>query len=127
MRYCPLLALGALVALAGCNREPRTHPVTGSVTWNGQPVAEGIINFVADDMAVAPDSAKIVNGKYEARVKAGRKKVEIFGMRDKRFNEAMGQMERESYIPPRFNALSTLTRDVQAGENQFDFQLSDKD
>jgi len=118
----------ALIALLGCSREAPTYRVTGSVTWNGEPIPNGVINFIAADDAVAPDTAKIVAGRYDARVKAGRKKIEIYADREKKLNTVMNQGEREAYIPPKFNALSTITREVQPkGENQFDFSLSDKD
>ena len=117
-----------LVALAGCHREPPTYRVTGRITWNGEPIPEGVINFIAEDMSIAPDSAKIVNGRYDARVKAGRKKIEVYAHREKKLNTVMNQGEREGYIPAKFNALSTTIREVKAnGENQFDFSLSEKD
>lgn len=122
-----IVLLMVMSVAVGCSRGPRTYPVSGSVTWNGAPVDEGTINFIAEDLSVAPDSAKIVNGRYDARVKAGIKKVEIFGTRDKRFNEAMGQMERESYIPSRYNAETTLVREVAPRENSLDFALTEKE
>ena len=76
----------------------------------------------------APDTARIVNGRYDARVRAGRKKVEVYAHREKKANAAMGQKEREAYIPPKYNALSTMIREVTPdGENQFDFALTEKD
>jgi hypothetical protein len=40
----------------------------------------------------------------------------------------MGQKEREAYIPPKYNALSNMIREVTPdGENQFDFALTEKD
>src|SRR5260221_9555454 len=117
-----------LAALAGCHREPPTYRVTGSVTWNGEPIPDGVINFIAEDMSIAPDSGKIVNGRYDARVKAGRKKIEVYAHREKKLNTVMNQGAREGYIPAKYNALSTLIREVKAdGENKFDFSLSDKD
>ncbi len=122
------VTLITLIALIGCKKDALNYRVTGSVTFNGEPIPEGVINFIAEDSAVAPDSAKIVNGRYDARVKAGRKKIEVYAHREKKTNAVMNQGEREAYIPPKFNALSTIVREVKPdGENQFDFNLSDKD
>jgi len=126
-RRHPFLAI-ALIALFGCSQEAPTYRVTGSVTWNGEPIPNGVINFIAADDAVAPDTAKIVGGRYDARVKAGRKKIEVYADREKKVNTVMNQGEREGYIPPKFNAQSKITREVTPrGENHFDFSLSDKD
>ena len=123
-----VLVLMGLLALGGCSKGPTLYPVTGKVTWNGEPIPEGTINFIAEDHAVAPDTARIVNGRYDARVRAGRKKVEVYAHREKKANTAMGQKEREAYIPPKYNALSTMIREVTPdGENQFDFALTEKD
>ena len=128
MRCRILCLMVGLLLLASCSQEVKTFPVSGTVSWNGKPIPEGVINFIAEDMAVAPDTGKIVNGKYETRVKAGRKKIEIYAHRAKKENAVMGQGERENYIPPKFNALSTLIREVKPeGENVFDFALSEKD
>ena len=126
-RRHPFLAI-ALIAMFGCSQEAPTYRVTGSVTWNGEPIPNGVINFIAADDAVAPDTAKIVAGRYDARVKAGRKKIEIYADREKKLDTVMNQGEREAYIPPKFNAQSKITREVTPrGENHFDFSLSDKD
>ncbi len=127
MRRClSILALGVFV-FAGCGG-PTDFRVFGDVTWNGKPIPEGTINFIAEDMAVAPDSAKIVNGKYDTRVKAGRKKIEVYAHRAKPGDPVMNQMGRENYIPTKYNALSTLVREVKPdGENHFDFALTEKD
>jgi hypothetical protein len=123
-----LVAALGLLALAGCSKGPALYPVTGRVTWNGESIPEGTINFIAEDHAVAPDTARIVNGQYDARVRAGRKKIEVYAHREKKTTAVMGQKARESYIPPKYNALSTMIREVTpAGENRFDFALTDKD
>src|SRR5262249_13133685 len=112
-------AAGLLVALAlapaGCSFEPKTYPVSGTVTFNGQPIPEGVINFIAEDGAIAPDSGRIVNGQYTAQVKAGRKKVEVYAHREKpgqKDVKVMGLRAHEAYIPLKYNVNSELKCEV---------------
>ncbi len=41
-----LLAFFVLAAASGCNKGPRSYPVSGTVRWEGQPVPKGKIRFV---------------------------------------------------------------------------------
>jgi hypothetical protein len=100
------------------------YKVTGTVSWQGTPVADGQINFLPADGSVHPTTAKIANGRYEARVPAGPMKVEVYAERDLGFSKAMNQNVKESYIPAEYNALSTLSVDVQPNDaNTADFHL----
>jgi hypothetical protein len=126
-RALPLLA-GLALLTAGCG--PKLYPVTGLVTFNGQPIPQGDINFIAADGEVTPASAKIVDGKYSALVQAGVKKVEVYAHREKpgqKDIQIMGLRAHESYIPLRYNVQSELKCEVTPkGPNQFDFALMDK-
>jgi hypothetical protein len=114
----------ALVML-GCDSGPERFPVTGAVTWHGEPVERGDIIFESEDPNALPEAGKVVNGRYEMKLTAGRKKVRLYASKEKPVpNNAMGQGEREVIIPPDYNALSTITREVSpAGRNEFDFHL----
>ena len=119
--FVALLAVTAL-AITGCGA--RTYKVTGAVTWQGKEVEDGQITFFPEDGNLHPTTAKIVNGRYEARVPPGRCKVEISAQRDLGYNTAMHQNVKESYIPADYHALSKLTFDVQANDgNVADFHL----
>jgi len=116
-----LLAVAAL-AVAGCGAP--TYKVTGSVTWHGKDVEDGQITFLPEDGNLHPTTAKIVNGRYEARVAPGRVKVEISAQRDLGYNTAMHQNVKESYIPAEYHALSKLAIEVQPNDgNVADFHL----
>jgi hypothetical protein len=113
------------LALVGCNRGPARYPVSGAVSWKGEPIQEGDIIFEPEDPNHLPETGKVVNGHYEMKVTAGRKKVRLFASREKAgANKAMGPGEREAIIPPDYNARSAITAEVTAtGPNQFDFHL----
>jgi len=72
------------LALVGCNREPKTFNVSGTVNWDdGKPVEKGLIFFDpapgtdgpqgsatidGGRYTTATDSKKIAAGKYTARI-----------------------------------------------------------
>ncbi|HJZ94316.1 MAG TPA: hypothetical protein VKE40_25860 [Gemmataceae bacterium] len=124
MRLLALIAaLTAAALLAGCGGRP-TYKVTGTVSWKGQPIADGQINFLPEDGNVHPATAKILNGRYEAHVPAGRMKVEIYADQDMGYDPAMHQNVKKGLIPPEYNARSTLSLDVQRHhDNVGDFAL----
>jgi hypothetical protein len=128
-RPLTVLLAGLALLAAGCSSELKTYPVSGTVNFNGAPVPEGVINFIAADGRVAPDSCRIVNGQFTGQAKAGRKKVEIYAHREKPGQQAikvMGLRDRESYIPLRYNVKSELNCDVTpAGPNQFTYDLKE--
>jgi hypothetical protein len=124
MRVHILIVMALAVAQMGCDSGPKMYRVAGDISWQGQPVADGNINFLPDDGNVHPVTAKIVNGKYDARVPAGKMKVEIFADKDLGYSEAMHQNVKTRLIPPEYNSLSKLTFDVQANNaNKADFHL----
>ena len=112
--------------LLGCSGDGK-YPVTGTVTWNGEPIPadhNGHVTFMPVDASIAPDSGPIVDGVYSFRSTPGEKKVEILISRPKgKVIESMGMAPEEMYIPEKYNELSELTVEVTAGENQLPFDL----
>ena len=119
-----LVATG-IIAVVGCSNGPKTCLVTGAVSWKGEPVAEGQVVFEDASGATLPDAGPIVAGRYEVRVKEGRKTVRIYASREKSVPlGVMNQREREVIVPPAYNAESTLSADVSLrGDNVYDFHL----
>ena len=143
-----LLLLCVFGACCGCGgREPgvRRGRVEGEVTWNGIPVADGVVLFVpqgAIGLGSSPVPTQVVQGKYMLGADdgpiVGQHRVEVRATRKtgkktrepsaamKRFDPTLKSVElTEQYLPARFNSPSTLTREVQAGENLIDFHLTD--
>ncbi|MCI0456927.1 MAG: hypothetical protein L0Z62_08110 [Gemmataceae bacterium] len=120
-RITALCATCLALTLAGCG--DGTHSVSGTVSFDGQPVETGTIVFEAADGGPGLASSGIKNGKYELRSKAGKKKVVITAFRPKPGTEKDPQPATEEYIPAKYNTESTLTKEVVAGENKFDFDL----
>jgi hypothetical protein len=125
-RWCALTGLlMCAVGVVGCDRAAARYPVSGAVSWKGEPVQEGDIIFEPEDPNHLPEAGKVVNGHYEMKVTAGRKKVRLYASKEKpAVHKAMGPSEREPIIPPDYNARSAITAEVTAtGPNQFDFHL----
>jgi hypothetical protein len=125
-----LLAGLGLWALTGCSSGSGKYDVSGNVTFNGQPIPKGHIVFQPADNSSAPVGAPIQDGAYRLKAPAGKMRVEVHADREKvgaKVNSAMGAVDREDYIPPRYNAQTVLSAEVTAGgENQFNFPLTVK-
>jgi hypothetical protein len=118
----------ALASLFGCGGSgPRTYPVSGEVSFDGTPVAEGDILFIPADPAVAPEGGKITNGRYQLRAKPGWQRVEIRASRPLPGPPGpMGPVYAD-YIPEEFNSKSTLKAEVSpGGKNLFNFPLQSR-
>lgn len=114
------LTLGALlvVSLAGCGSSgPATYEVSGSVSFDGEPVAKGEILFRAADGAQATAAGKIADGKYTLRTTPGRKRVEIIATRTitAETPAASGEpaVRAQMFIPAQYNTQSTLSVEVK--------------
>jgi hypothetical protein len=112
--------------LVGCGDPgPKTYPVSGSVTLDGQPLAEGDIYFFPLDPNVSADAGKITGGQFALRAKAGTMRVEIRATRVVPGRRTpMGGPVREESLPSRYNKGTELRAEVAAGGyNQFHFAL----
>jgi hypothetical protein len=119
-----LLAVVVCVSALGCGSDPKLYRVVGSVSWKGEAVADGSINFLPEDGNVHPVTAKIVNGRYDALVPKGKMKVEIWADKDLGYSEAMHQNVKTRLIPEEYNSLTRLSFDVQPNDdNVADFAL----
>ena len=114
------------VLAVGCGPSgPKTYPVSGTVTFNGEAVRKGHIVFSPLDRSTAPDAGEIRNGEFSLQAKAGQKRVEILADREVgKMDPVMHTIPRESYIPEKYNTQSILEREVVPdGENKFVFEL----
>jgi hypothetical protein len=117
-------------SLVGCNRGPVLGTVKGTITIDGQPVDGGIVRFVPAAGESQPADSRVTAGAYSVTMPIGEKKVEIFWAKStsgqpidtaSQGNEQLVQM-----IPPKYNAQTTLTYNIVAGEQVKDFSLTSK-
>jgi len=126
---CVTLSLALLVSL-GCGPDgsPETLEVSGSVTFDGAPVANGEIIFRDAAGQVRGCGGAIANGKYSFVASPGSKKVEITAIREipgETVEANPGEIiaATEMYIPAKYNEQTTLTAEVSESETVFDFAL----
>jgi hypothetical protein len=134
------------VVLSGCGESINVLPATGTVTYQGKPVANASVTYMPDGtpgaaMGIGTTDAA---GKYEIRTKGkpgatpGKNLVSISkqgatGMPANPTPEDMqkmaqkGRPEVKSEIPMKYGnpTQSGLTADVQSGKSVFDFELKD--
>lgn len=126
---CVALVAMGLLPLAGCSGDGMAE-VTGQVTLDGQGLSMGTISFFPADGKGPSAAAILKDGRYQARVTPGRKRVEILGYRklgQKRQNEEDPSSPMidvtEQIVPERYNARSELTCDVGPRGGEFNFEL----
>ena len=123
-RLALLVVLPASLLALGCG--DGRYPVRGTVTFDGRPVADGVISFVPDNPALASDAGRIEAGRFHVYAKPGPKRVEIRASRPVQSPDPRdpdGPNLREDFIPPRYNTETELTAEVTASHNEFRFEL----
>ena len=131
-KFC-CLALCAV--LAGCSGSKysgdKRYPLTGEVTFEGQPVDLGSISFIPEGKGHASGGV-IKDGKYEVPEEkgatAGTYRVEIRWLKrtGRQLKDAeTGEMydERREALPDKFHTNPELTVEVPLPENRHDFNL----
>ncbi len=127
-RVCVVLALTLIL---GC--KPRTElqqaKVSGAVTLDGQPLAEGVIVFTK--FGEIPKELPIVQGQYDGQVVVGPNHLQFAVYRKQKQKSVSGpgaeQGSLENILPSRYNQESMESREVtEKGPNEFDFSLQSK-
>lgn len=122
-RLAPFFVVAVVVS--GCGPNFSTTPLAGSVTVDGEPVAEGSINFVPAGVGQGPStSAPIIAGKYQASAPIGPVRVHFQATRETgKMIDVFGtpQPERVNLIPPRYHG--GVEMDVSPQQSQHDFDL----
>jgi hypothetical protein len=135
--------LVSALAIGGCTVDQTTQvdtlprvPVSGTVTLDGTPLTEGMIQFDPAEGTKGPTtSAEVSGGKFSIEKAQGpvpgKYKVVISGRPPAKLKpgENPGGTPKvvPDPVPAQYNTSSTLTKDVTAsGPNQFDFPLVSK-
>lgn len=140
------LVVSMTLLLMGCSKPDDIFDranVTGIVTLDGKPLAEGVVYFVPINGTVGPKSfATIAQGEFAAAGEyapiVGNHRIEIQSNDDGGIafddEEAMVQWVEKGHkplkrvvVPAIYNKQSVLTADVAAdGPNEYKFELSSK-
>jgi len=141
-----------LVACLGCGDDTglaKRYPVSGKVTYKGEPVEKGRISFVPTTPDGRPAAGQIENGRYSLTTLApddgaipGKYKVTVLAQEidtsemkaiakggqfhhDKAFLKAT--KTAKALVPSKYSLAETsgLEREVKAQSNSLDFDLTD--
>jgi len=118
--------------LSGCGGSPR---VEGTVTFNGEKVDGGVINFfpAAQAGGAAKGSARIIGGRYSiasSDMPAGSYLVRITWSKktgkqiDNPSDPGVKMDQMVQVIPKQYNSESNVTKDVTSGSNTINFELT---
>jgi len=124
-RVC-LAALGLAIVIigsSGCRRPPGldVHPVSGKVTVDGAPLAEGWITFRSLEGDSRGFAGRVTKGGYRAEAFAGRTSVAVAASRAAAGEFVSGspdaepQPKTEQFIPRRYNEETVLEADIPVG------------
>ncbi|WP_231746644.1 hypothetical protein [Maioricimonas rarisocia] len=139
----PLVLLAFVSGCGDASGEdaPQRAAVSGTVTFNGQPLPEGLVRFVPIDGTPGPKTAVPVSqGRFQVEAEhgpvVGTHRIEIqstddggYAMDDedaiRRLRESGVKRIEAIRIPPAYNTRSTLKETVTAeGNNEFQFDLN---
>jgi hypothetical protein len=142
----PLRAWAAAVTLAvavgllpGCGSAP-TATVSGSVTYDGQPVGEGYVTFTPSDGKGKEAGGPIANGQYSlAGLQPGPKLVKVIAVKKVSFASTSAEMQQKAAVAQKagnYDGLvdpadtipdnaegNNVTIEVKAGEQTRDLHL----
>jgi hypothetical protein len=106
----------------GCGAKDQVK-VTGTVSWNAEPVSRGYITFFSAPLVPA-GGGPIEDGQFKFLSKPGKVSVQVTASREGKYDPGEKAIAREQYIPPKYNRDTTLTADVTLeGQNEFEFAL----
>lgn len=123
--------------LVGCGKEggPATYPVTGTVTYRGNPLPLGTVMFVPAKGPPSRPAAIGEDGKYQLEAVAGEHRVQVIAVPStpkgtepttQGGKESGGVSNVQSLIPVKYNRFHTSGVKVEVksdGPNQIDIQL----
>lgn len=119
-----------LILAAGCGGGPKdqpvVHPVHGSVTLDGAPLANALVRFAPDK---GPPSAGVTDtsGKFELHDKSGATGAVVGTHAVSISTDLDGSRKKENEkVPVMYNTATTLSAVVKEGDNAIDFPLKSK-
>lgn len=129
VRFRAAWVVFAVAVVAGCSSSagPKLYPVSGKVTFEGEPVKEGRITFKVGGTAGKGYSAEIKDGAYSAQIEPGKAVVEVTASRliPGKFDTSNGTKEPvgEMYIPAKYNSATKLSAEIKPQSNDVPFDL----
>jgi predicted oxidoreductase len=128
INYCfAFFLIGAFISIAGCGN-PAPAGVSGTVKFEGKPLAGASISFIPADGSRSSEGATDANGKYELRFSASLKGA-IVGDHNVVIRTAPVEVDSESTekiverLPAKYNNATELKATLKSGTQVVDFDL----
>ncbi|MBN9119012.1 MAG: carboxypeptidase regulatory-like domain-containing protein [Planctomycetes bacterium] len=128
-----LLVAALAAAAAGCDSGSKLCPVSGTITYKGQPLDSGSVTFLFINPPGPAGGALVTNGKFKIAapngLEPGTYRVQISspkgpGERTPEQIAAGASTPAKERIPPNYNTQSTLTVEVtRSGPNEFNWSI----
>lgn len=112
--------LSLFVVCLGCSGGtdgPTMHPVKGTVTLDGTPLAEGAIVLDPSDGSGTPVMGGVKDGSFTLEAPAGNKIVRFSASKVTDEEDEYGEKISISLVPDKYNGTSELTVTIAEGEN----------
>lgn len=124
----PVCLLSLLIAAGGCGSGPAEElpplaTVTGTVTLDGEPLAGANVMFTPQAGGALSSGTTDDQGRYELRYGAAETGAAI-GRHKVRISKHGTGSDTTDAVPEKYNAATTLEREVTEGANQLDFELT---
>ncbi len=119
----------AVFLSGGCGGDRAVGKVYGTVTLDGKPLPKAVVTFLHIGGGRQSSGLTDADGHYQLwflrdrmGAQLGKHKVSIYTSGTE---ETSGTHEKER-VPEIYNTKTTLEREVAAGENEFNFELSSR-
>jgi len=127
-----LVSAAVAITLTGCGPAgPRKIKISGTVTLDGSPLAEGNVVFIPLDPALGAAGGAIAAGGFTVETYPGPHRIEVYA--DKKESRPIGPDDPPelgftltSLIPERYNKKTTLTFDVQSPQDRPELVLTSR-
>ena len=118
-----LLLLGVLIN--GCRKSggPELAPVSGRITLAGKPLEKADVLFQPDNGKSPASGRTDAEGRYELAYKRGVMGGPV-GQNTVQIRVSRELVRNPPKIATKFNSQSELRREVKAGQNEFDFDVT---
>jgi len=113
----------------GCGPESNVGQISGTVSFEGKPVAMGSISFVPANGQGPSGGSEVVDGNYKSDAALGPCKVEIRSPKvvgKRKLYDTPDSPVQEVYeevLPQKYNEATELTVEIKKGKNEKDWDL----
>jgi hypothetical protein len=121
-KLLPAVAVVATVGLVGCSPEEKLYDVSGTITYQGQPVPKGIIHFDPDGSG-PQGFANIENGKFNTATAGQGKGIRGGGKYTLRVNGFDGKVGPEAPMGAAVFPEHTFSKDLPAQNQTLDYEV----